>query len=135
MISNRKKTQESIELLKKELQSDSAKTNEKVDAVNAKLEEHLKEEGEYRAKQVKEEGEHRAKQARYRILRFYDEICEEREHSESHWEDVLDDCTFYKQYCHDNPKFKNSRCTGAIAYLETTYHKIKVKGGFLIHKD
>lgn len=124
MISNRKKTQESIESLKKELQSDSAKTNEKVDAVNAKLEEHLK-----------EEGEHRAKQARYRILRFYDEICEEREHSESHWEDVLDDCTFYKQYCHDNPRFKNSRCTGAIAYLEATYHKIKVKGGFLIHKD
>lgn len=124
VINNRKKTQESIEALKIELQRDTAETNKKVDAVNAKLKEHLA-----------EEEEHRAKQARYRILRFYDEICEGKEHSESHWEDVLDDCTFYKQYCHDNPKFKNSRCTGAIAYLGTTYHKIKVKGGFLTHKE
>lgn len=124
MISNRKKTQESIEALKKELQNDTAKTNEKVDAVSAKLEEHLE-----------DEGAHRAKQARYRILRFYDEICEGRDHSESHWEDILDDCTYYKNYCHDHKNFENGRCTGAISYLESTYHKIKEKGGFLIHRD
>ena len=69
IISNRKKTQESIEKVQKTLDD-----------------------------HIKEDEDARARSQRYRILRFYDEMCEHKNHSESHFEDILDDIDKYEIY-------------------------------------
>lgn len=104
--SNRKKTQESIEEVQKTLKA-----------------------------HIKEDEDEKARSQRYRILRFYDEMCEGKNHSESHFEDVLDDIDNYEKYCETHKDFKNSRGTAAMNYIKDTYHKVKTKGGFLTHKE
>ena len=124
IVSNRKKTQESIESLRAELKKDTDGTNKKVDALAADFADHVNEGEEYKVKQ-----------ARMRILRFYDELCAGMEHSESYFEDILDDCKDYENYCKEHTEFKNHRGQAAIAYIDETYRKIKQKGGFLMHKE
>ncbi len=102
IISNRKKTDESI----KQLQ----------DTLN---------------RHIKEDEDERARNQRYRILRFYDEICEGRKHSENHFEDILDDISDYEQYCAKHTDFRNSRGKIAMEEIQETYKRIKNKGGFL----
>ena len=103
IISNRKKTQATIE-----------KVQDTLD------------------KHIKENDDEKARNQRYRILRFYDEICEGRRHSESHFEDILDDCSEYRKYTATHPDFKNNRGEIAMEEIQETYRKIKHDGGFLM---
>ena len=123
VVANRKKTQESLNEMQNQLVKDIKETKKEVTDVQKKMEEHLK-----------EEEEHRAKQARYRIFRFYDEVCDEKLHSESHWEDILDDVDFYEKFCDSNPDFKNNRGKIAMEYLKEAYKEDKAAGRFLTHK-
>ena len=124
IISNRKKTQDSLQSMKSSITSDIQSTKQEVTDVQQTLSKH-----------ISEDEENKAKQARYRILRFYDEICEEKLHSESHFEDILDDIDFYEKYCDNHKDFKNNRGTAAMEHIKATYKKVKAKGGFLTHKD
>ena len=103
IISNRKKTQEDIKTLQTTLNA-----------------------------HIREDENEKARNQRYRILRFYDEICEGRKHSENHFEDILDDISDYEKYCLKHPDFRNSRGAIAMKEIEETYKTIKKKGGFLI---
>lgn len=123
IITNRKKTVDKLDELKTELKADIKATNDDVELVKKSFAEH-----------IKDNEEDQAKQARRRILRFYDELCEGREHSESHFEDILDDIDFYKSYCLHNPDFKNSRGESAMDHIQETYKRLKAKGGFLTYK-
>lgn len=124
VIANRKKTQESIKEMKDQIVEDVNSAKTAVADIQAKLDEHLV-----------EEEEHRAKQARYRILRFYDEVCVGHLHSESHYEDLLEtDVDFYEKYCALHPNFKNSRCKIAIEFLKEDYRACKAEGRFLTHE-
>ena len=115
IIANRKKTQDSIK-------EGNEATKRQFDALKSDFDSH-----------VKEYEEAKAKSQRYRILRFYDEMCEHREHSESHFEDILDDIDDYELYCEKYPEFRNNRGKAAMEYIKAEYPKIKAKGGFLIH--
>ena len=106
IISNRKKTQESIEKVQKTLDD-----------------------------HIKEDEDARARSQRYRILRFYDEMCEHKNHSESHFEDILDDIDKYEIYCKTHPDFKNNRGEAAMSYIKQTYAKLKASGSFLTHTN
>jgi len=106
IISNRKKTDESIAQVQKTLNA-----------------------------HIKEDENEKARNQRYRILRFYDELCEGRRHSESHFEDILDDISDYKMYSLRHPDFRNSRGTIAMHEIENTYKKVKRNGGFLTHDE
>ena len=86
-------------------------------------------------KHIKEDEDDKARAQRYRILQFYDELCEEKKHSESHFEDILDDIDSYEAYCDKHPEFKNNRGKAAMQYITDTYYKVKSKGGFLIHAE
>lgn len=103
IISNRKKTQTDIATLQKTLDN-----------------------------HIKEDENEKARNQRYRILRFFDEICEGRRHSESHFEDILDDIADYELYCAKHPDFRNNRGTIAMQEIQDTYKKVKSKGGFLM---
>lgn len=113
---NRKKTDDAV----KESQDAAKKDMEKM---QVSFDNHIK---EYEAA--------RAASQRYRILRFYDEVCEGRRHSESHFEDILDDIDAYEAYCEAHKEFKNNRGHVAMQYIRDTYGKIKAKGGFLTHE-
>ena len=106
IISNRKKTQESITTLQNTLNA-----------------------------HIREDENQTAKNKRYRILRFYDELCEGKIHSESHFVDILDDIDDYTKYCdkHEN-EFKNHRGKAAMDYIRETYRKLKESGKFLTHE-
>ena len=84
---------------------------------------------------IKEDENEKSRNQRYRILRFYDEMCEDRPHSESHFEDILEDIDEYEQYCGKHPDFKNNRGRAAMDYISQTYAKLKQTGGFLIHQN
>ena len=116
IISNRKKTQKSIEDTTKAI-------DERVDKVQRTLDNH-----------IKEDEDEKARNQRYRILRFYDEMCQHMNHSESHFEDILDDIDDYQKYCDTHPEFHNSRGHVAMAYIRDAYGRIKAEGGFLTHE-
>jgi len=124
IISNRKKTQNSMEDLKKELKDAIKESNDDIESVKKSLASH-----------IKEDEDDKNRQARIRILRFYDEICEGKKHSENHFEDILDDIDAYEAYCVTHPNFKNSRGKTAIDYIKTVYRKVKTENAFLQHPE
>ena len=117
IVSNRKKTQKSI-----------AESNEQIESRVSKIQSTLD-------AHIREDEDEKARNQRYRILRFYDEMCEGRKHSESHFEDILDDIDNYEQYCASHSGFRNSRGKVAMEAIKATYARIKAGGGFLTHDD
>ena len=116
IIANRKKTQESIK--------HTTEAMEKcIDKLQTSYDAHVR---DYEAA--------KASSQRYRILRFYDEVCEGRKHSESHFEDILDDIDSYERYCEQHSEYKNNRGHVAMQYIRDTYARVKASGGFLTHE-
>lgn len=117
VIANRKKTQETIT-------GTMTETKKQIGTIQQTLNSH-----------IREDEDEKARNSRYRILRFYDEICEGRKHSESHFEDILDDIDAYEKYCEAHPNFKNNRGHLAMRRIKEVYAKIKNSGGFLTHDE
>ena len=97
--------------------STGRKTREAVTTVSNKLDAHIKESDWANAKQI-----------RVRILRFYDEVCDGKKHSENLWEDVLDDIDSYESFCQSHPDFHNSKGKLAMEFLKDTFAKLKKEG-------
>ena len=66
---------------------------------------------------IENDGENDARQARRRIISFSDECRRKVKHSEEHFDNVLEDITFYRQYCDTHPKFKNEKAEQSIAFV------------------
>ena len=98
------------------------KTDDKIDALAKQLANH-----------IKEDEQNNIRQARTRILRFYDEECEGRRHSLNHWEDIIDDVDAYEKYVANNPDFKNNRGESAMSYIKEGYRVNKEADSFLKH--
>ena len=116
IISNRKKTEKSIKDM-------TEATDKRVDKLQSSFDQHV---NDYEAA--------KAASQRYRILRFYDEICEGRRHSESHFEDILDDIDSYQNYCEHHSEYRNNRGHVAMQYIRDIYARVKASGGFLTHE-
>ena len=123
VISNRKKTEASIRASDDLLKKSIAEAQKSIAEVQTTLKDH-----------IREDEEDRIRTKRYRILRFFDELCEGKRHSESHYEDILEDIDDYIRFCDNHPEFKNSRGHAAMVAIQEAYAKIKAKGGFLIHE-
>lgn len=123
IINNRKKTEKNIRGMVEEIKEENKKTNDKVDALSKQLAEHIRENEDDNAKQI-----------RTRILRAYDDLCEGKLMSESHFEDILDDIDYYEEYVSKHSDFKNNRGEAAMNYIREIYHREKEAGGFLKHK-
>lgn len=59
--------------------------------------------------------------SRRRILRFNDELLNNVDHSKEYFDDVVNDCTIYKNYCAKNPSFRNGKAVLAIENIERVY--------------
>jgi hypothetical protein len=106
IINNRKKTQASIDELRNSLNA-----------------------------HIKEEEADKVRRARMRIIRFNDDLCANVEHSESFFEDILDDVDTYEAYCAAHPDFKNGRGNVAMDHVKAVYAKLKTSGKFLTFKE
>lgn len=73
----------------------------------------------------------RATTCRYRILRFNDELLENRLHTKEHFDQILDDIDAYEDYCKKDPDYKNSKAVMAIEHVREVYHKCIDTGKFL----
>ena len=100
---------------------------DKIDTLSKKVESLEKHDKE----QDRQLNEERAKAARRRILRCADEIRSKIRHSQEFFNDVLDDISFYKNYCKENPKFENEKAVIAIKLIEETYEKCHKEDDFL----
>ena len=100
------------------------KTRTAVEAVDKKLDDHIQEQ-EFAD----------AKACRTRILRFYDEICEGKLHSENHFEDILEDIDKYEAFTRAHPDFPNNKGQLAMKHIKDVYEKCKLKNSFLVLKE
>lgn len=105
------------------IRNNRKKTEESIQEVKNALDKH-----------IKEDENEKASSKRYRILRFYDEICEGREHSESHYEDILEDIDDYELHCNKHPEFRNNRGKAAMEAIKETYQELKRTRRFLTMK-
>lgn len=69
--------------------------------------------------------------ARYRILRFDDELLHGIRHTKEHFDQILVDIDIYEDFCDKNPYFKNNLAVMAISHIKTVYQKCSVDNSFL----
>ena len=69
--------------------------------------------------------------ARVRILRFMDELLDDKRHSKDSFDQVLTDITDYENYCNSHPDFKNNQTEVTIEYINKTYRERLEKHDFL----
>ncbi len=75
-----------------------------------------------------------AKTMRTHILRFYDEIAEQKQHGKEYFDQIIDEIAEYEKYCTTHPDFPNGRTVHAAAYIRKTYEKLVEKGKFAERK-
>ena len=75
--------------------------------------------------------ERNAISSRVRILRFADEMMENRKHSKDAWSQLLVDCDIYEDYCKVNEDFRNNITSATISYLKANYTERLEKHDFL----
>lgn len=69
-----------------------------------------------------EKGEKReAVNKRVRILRFEDELQEDRRHSKDSFDQVMSDITDYDYYCQKHPDFRNNQTSATVAHITKVY--------------
>ena len=69
--------------------------------------------------------------ARYRILRFDDEIRHGQRHTFEHFNQILDDINDYEAYCKAHPEYPNNKALAAIEKIKKTYEKCRDENSFL----
>ena len=82
-------------------------------------------------KSLDEKGDRReAENRRVRILRFEDELQENKRHSKESFYQVLNDITCYNEYCEKHPDFLNERTVATIAHIKAVYSERLEKHDF-----
>lgn len=97
------------------------KINNKIDAMDKKLDNHIKEDEWGTMKQV-----------RSRILRFSNDVCRGEHFSEEYWNNILDNIDDYEQYCKVHSDFLNNKGELAIKFIKDEYLEVKKNNTFLI---
>ena len=72
-----------------------------------------------------------AKNARYRIIRFNDEVKHDVKHTEEHFEQIIEDIDTYENYCSDHPHFPNGKAVHSISNIKKIYDKCSDEHSFL----
>ena len=84
-----------------------------------KLEEHI---------QV--DDERNANLLRTKILRFNDELIDDKHHTREHFIEILAVIDAYEDYCRSHPDYKNNRCICAVANIKRVYNERLQKHDF-----
>lgn len=73
----------------------------------------------------------KADQARNRILRFDDELRRSVKHSLEFFNQIIEDCNWYKQFCDKTSDYENAKAQDAIRNILECYHKVKEENDFI----
>ena len=74
----------------------------------------------------------KAETARYRIIRFNDEIRHDVRHTEEHFTQIIEDIDTYENFCAEHPKFHNGKAVRSIANIRKSYDKCCEEHSFLV---
>lgn len=105
----------------------NAETLEKLDALDKRI-------GKLEQADIKQENlrqESEAKEARRRIIMFADELRRNINHSPEAFDNILDDVSYYKNYCREHPEFKNEKAVRSISIIDGNYDKCMHEDNFL----
>lgn len=72
-----------------------------------------------------------AKNARYRIIRFNDEVKHDVKHTEEHFDQIIEDIDTYENYCSDHPHFPNGKAVHSISNIRKIYDNCSDEHSFL----
>lgn len=72
-----------------------------------------------------------AKAARYRIIRFDDEVRHQVLHTKEHYDQIIVDIDTYETFCKDNEWFVNNQAHWAIANIRKQYEEHNKDNSFL----
>lgn len=100
-------------------------------AINREMMENVKNMRDTLNDHIVKDDERYAKQCRLRILRFNDEILQQKFHTKEHFDEILDDITEYERYCREHPDYKNNKAVMAIRNVESVYQECLAKNSFL----
>lgn len=105
----------------------NAETLTKLDALDKRIEKLEKAD----TKQEEDRQECEAKEARRRIITFADELRRNIPHSQENFDNILDDVSYYLNYCHTHSGFKNEKAVRSIALVDEIYDKCVREDSFL----
>lgn len=100
-------------------------------ALNAEVLEQQKQTQQKLDEHIKVDDERNANLLRTKILRFNDELIDDRKHTKEHFIEVLAIIDDYEDYCRDHPDYKNNRCAHAVANISRVYDERLQKHDFL----
>lgn len=98
--------------LKSDLKADFTELNDKVNNIETKLETH-----------IADNKQERAADYRARIIRFNDEIMEEKTHTKEYYDNILEDIDKYEAYCNSHPDYPNNKAVMAIHNIKAKYEE------------
>lgn len=127
VISNRKKTQKTME----EIQQDNSETlkslknnvqtiNDDIEKLRNMLEGH-----------IREDEWNTMKQARVRIIRYGDELLQDKHRfSKAHFDEIIDNINVYKTFTKQHPDFVNNKGEASMDFIMQTYDELMRTDGF-----
>lgn len=68
---------------------------------------------------------------RVRILRFGEELLQDKKHTKEHFDQTLMDITRYEMYCKTHPEFENNVTDLTVAHIKAVYQKCWQEHSFL----
>lgn len=98
----------------------NAEVIEKVNAIDKRLNEHIKD-GELLT----------VRNTRQRILRFDAECCKGEKHTLEQYNEILDDIDTYEKYCETHKDYKNNKAVSAMKTIKGCYEQDKLNNNFL----
>lgn len=104
-------------------------------AINSEIMAEVKELNKRMDKAEEKAEEREIKNARIRILRFGDECKNNVDHSEEHFDQILEDINCYEVYCSEHPEFKNNKAKLTIEIIKDSYQRRLLKNDFLVNRD
>lgn len=100
-------------------------------ALNAEVLEQQKQTQQKLDEHIKVDDERNANLLRTQILRFNDELIDDRHHTREHFIETLAVIDAYEDYCRSHPNYKNNRCICAVANIKRVYNERLQKHDFL----
>lgn len=97
----------------------NAEVLEKQQETQKKLDEH-----------IRVDDERNANLLRTQILRFNDELIDDKHHTREHFIEILAIIDAYEEYCRSHPNYKNNRCICAVENIKRVYNERLQKHDF-----
>ena len=99
-------------------------------ALNAEVLEQQKQTQKKLEEHIQVDDERNANLLRTQILRFNDELIDDKHHTREHFIEILAIIDAYEDYCRSHPDYKNNRCICAVANIKRVYNERLQKHDF-----